>query len=124
MSGGAGYVMSREALRRMAKEVIAEEVENKEICHPGSGGAEDLNLGNIFSYPCHEHISFIILFIRTGTCLQQLNVTIGESRDDTLTPRFFPFPPGQHLVPRLKKNEDFWYWNYSVYQRDVRLCRN
>lgn len=68
-SGGAGYVLSKEALRRFA--VLG----NSKICR-ADGGAEDVEM---------------------GSCLQKLNVTAGKTVDSLGRSRFHCFNPGTHL---------------------------
>lgn len=46
MSGGAGYVLSKEALRRFVKQAVPD----KEKCSGGISGAEDLEMGKL--KPC------------------------------------------------------------------------
>lgn len=46
MSGGAGYVLSKEALRRFVEQAVPD----KEKCSGGISGAEDLEMGKL--KPC------------------------------------------------------------------------
>ena len=72
-SGGAGYVLSEEALRRFAAGV-----DDEMICDQDDVGDEDRNL---------------------GVCMHNLNVTFGDSRDELSQKRFLVFPPEHHIVP-------------------------
>lgn len=44
MSGGAGYVLSREAIRRLVEKALP----NNTVCASSVEGPEDLHLGKIF----------------------------------------------------------------------------
>uniref|UniRef100_A0A1A9X486 Glycoprotein-N-acetylgalactosamine 3-beta-galactosyltransferase 1 n=1 Tax=Glossina brevipalpis TaxID=37001 RepID=A0A1A9X486_9MUSC len=79
MSGGAGYVLSKEALRRFALEAYP----NRTICRQGKGGAEDEQM---------------------GYCLQNVGVVAGDSRDDQKRGRFFPFRIHDLIVPKNKSS--------------------
>ena len=57
MSGGAGYVLSREALRRLATRGLADQ--SGVTCRTDDGGAEDVEMGK---------------------CMEALGVTAGDSR--------------------------------------------
>lgn len=85
MSGGAGYVLSREALRR-----FVEGFESKVCTHTTS--VEDLAMGQ---------------------CLEKVGVLAGDSRDDVHRETFHPFVPEQHLTVKFPKS--FWYWSYCYY---------
>ncbi|XP_017096909.2 glycoprotein-N-acetylgalactosamine 3-beta-galactosyltransferase 1 [Drosophila bipectinata] len=92
MSGGAGYILSKEALRRF----VVEGIPNKKYCLPGTVINEDIEIGK---------------------CMANLNVTAGDSRDERGRGRMFPFIPEHHLIP-AKWDKNFWYWNYQYYKTD------
>ncbi|XP_017047698.1 glycoprotein-N-acetylgalactosamine 3-beta-galactosyltransferase 1 [Drosophila ficusphila] len=92
MSGGAGYVLSREALRRF----VVEGIPNPKMCLPGTVVNEDIEIGR---------------------CMENLNVTAGDSRDGSGRGRMFPFVPEHHLIP-AKWDKNYWYWNYLYYKTD------
>ncbi|XP_073821327.1 glycoprotein-N-acetylgalactosamine 3-beta-galactosyltransferase 1-like [Musca autumnalis] len=89
MAGGSGYVLSKEALRRFVE--IA--VPNATLCKGDNLGAEDVQI---------------------GVCLENINVTAGDSRDIQGRGKFFPFPPEQHLFP--SENKSYWYWDFVYYK--------
>nr|XP_023027598.1 glycoprotein-N-acetylgalactosamine 3-beta-galactosyltransferase 1-like [Leptinotarsa decemlineata] len=89
MSGGAGYVLSKEALRKF----VVEAIPNKAICRQDTGGSEDVEIGK---------------------CLAAVNVEAGDSRDPEHRGRFFAFSPLHHLIPGHVDNK-FWYWKYIYY---------
>jgi len=92
MSGGAGYVLSREALRLFVEKGLGPEHTPK--CKEAKeGGAEDVDMGQ---------------------CLEALGVTAGDSRDSLGRGRFFPFVPEHHLIPG-HMNKKSWYWKYIYY---------
>lgn len=68
MSGGAGYVMSREAVRRFNEIALNDDYK----CWNGTEGTEDVEIGK---------------------CLENVGVLAGDSRDDLNRARFLPFPP-------------------------------
>ncbi|KAH8283655.1 hypothetical protein KR018_010797, partial [Drosophila ironensis] len=92
MSGGAGYILSREALRRF----VVQGIPDKKYCLPGTVVNEDIEIGR---------------------CMENLNVTAGDSRDGMGRGRMFPFIPEHHLIP-AKADKNFWYWNYQYYKTD------
>lgn len=89
MSGGAGYVLSKEALRRFVERAI----NNPQTCRGDAGGAEDLEMGK---------------------CLEKVGVIAGDSRDTLGRETFHPFVPEHHLIPGILPS-DMWYWTYNFY---------
>ncbi|KAG9340261.1 hypothetical protein JZ751_021704 [Albula glossodonta] len=85
MSGGAGYVLSKEALRR-----FVEGFRTKVCTH--TTPVEDLALGQ---------------------CMEKMGVLAGDSRDTLHRETFHPFVPEHHLTGKFSKS--FWYWNYCFY---------
>nr|XP_056723208.1 glycoprotein-N-acetylgalactosamine 3-beta-galactosyltransferase 1-A-like [Euleptes europaea] len=85
MSGGAGYVLSREAVRRFVAGF-----DSKVCSHTTS--VEDLALGQ---------------------CMEKMGVVAGDSRDSEGRETFHPFVPESHLREKFSKR--FWYWNYCYY---------
>ncbi|XP_075757846.1 glycoprotein-N-acetylgalactosamine 3-beta-galactosyltransferase 1-B-like [Pelodiscus sinensis] len=85
MSGGAGYVLSQEALRR-----FVEGFRTQACSHTSS--VEDLALGQ---------------------CMEKLGVRAGDSRDPAGRETFHPFPPEKHLTENLQ--HDRFYPSYSFY---------
>ncbi|CAH1789542.1 unnamed protein product [Owenia fusiformis] len=89
MSGGAGYVLSKEALRRFVEEAMPDE----SVCRSDPGGMEDLEMGK---------------------CLENVDVKIKDSRDSSGRERFHPFIPEHHLIPDFIP-KDNWYFSYNYY---------
>ncbi|NXR95507.1 C1GTA galactosyltransferase, partial [Hypocryptadius cinnamomeus] len=85
MSGGAGYVLSRGALARVATALA------RGTC--GHGGPEE--------------------DVALGQCLERLGVAVGDSRDTWGRETFHPFPPEIHLTHRFARG--FWYRSYCWY---------
>ncbi|XP_063306815.1 glycoprotein-N-acetylgalactosamine 3-beta-galactosyltransferase 1 [Pelobates fuscus] len=86
MSGGAGYVLSKEALKRFVTAFKEEKCTH-------SSSVEDLALGK---------------------CMETINVVAGDSRDTSGRETFHPFVPEHHLIPGYLP-KTFWYWNYNYY---------
>jgi len=89
-SGGAGYVLSKEALKRFVEKGL----NNTRLCRGGTQGAEDVEMGK---------------------CMASLGVEAGDSRDDLGQKRFFPFVPEGHLFPGYYPD---WYLEYMYYKED------
>lgn len=92
MSGGAGYVLSKEALIRLVEKGFAD----KDKCHQGSNRPEDVEIGR---------------------CLEKVNVIAGDSRDSQGRSRFLPFTPENHLIPG-NKNKEGWFKAYQFYKEE------
>ncbi|XP_046454590.1 glycoprotein-N-acetylgalactosamine 3-beta-galactosyltransferase 1-like isoform X2 [Daphnia pulex] len=88
-SGGAGYVLSKEATRRFVKDGYY----NAIICRHDHQGAEDLEMGK---------------------CMENLNVSTMDTRDSKGRGRFFPFSPDLHYFPN-EIPQDSWYWRNIYY---------
>ncbi|XP_043825097.1 glycoprotein-N-acetylgalactosamine 3-beta-galactosyltransferase 1 isoform X2 [Dromiciops gliroides] len=86
MSGGAGYVLSKEALRRFVRAF-----QTNKCSH--SSSVEDLALGK---------------------CMEAIGVEAGDSRDPSGKETFHPFVPEHHLIKGYLP-KTFWYWNYNYY---------
>ncbi|XP_058458024.1 glycoprotein-N-acetylgalactosamine 3-beta-galactosyltransferase 1-like isoform X1 [Malaya genurostris] len=89
-SGGAGYVLSQEALKRFVEQGLHESVH----C-PTTFETEDLEMGR---------------------CMEYVNVTAGDSRDLFGRKRFLPLEPAFHLTSNPSDDPDFWYKYYSFYE--------
>lgn len=92
MSGGGGYVLSREALRLFVEEALP----NPRKCKQDYTGAEDAEMGK---------------------CLNNVGVMAGDTRDSLGRGRFFPFTPGTHLMGGVPD----WYLDYVYYKPDTGL---
>ncbi|XP_063709183.1 glycoprotein-N-acetylgalactosamine 3-beta-galactosyltransferase 1-like [Culicoides brevitarsis] len=91
MSGGAGYVLSKAAMKKFIEEAIP----NKTKCEISQDKtAEDVTLGK---------------------CLEQVGVTLGDARDKNGRSRFLPFSPADHLTP-YHNVKDNWYYRRSFYR--------
>lgn len=91
MSGGSGYVLSREAVRRLVEIAFNDPT----ICYNKDKEMEDIEIGR---------------------CLENVNVTAPDTRDSRHRPRFLPLGPEYHLNPNPDPN--FWYWKYRFYEAD------
>ncbi|XP_017856635.1 PREDICTED: glycoprotein-N-acetylgalactosamine 3-beta-galactosyltransferase 1-like [Drosophila arizonae] len=88
MSGGAGYVLSREAVRRF----VVEALPNPKLCKQDNNGAEDVEIGK---------------------CLENVKVLAGDSRDANGRGRFFPFfflNSQPNTIPRIKLSASMSLW--------------
>ena len=96
MSGGAGYVLSKEAVTRFVTDGLRKD---QPRCRKTDGGAEDLELGK---------------------CMETVSVKPIDSRDANGLQRFHPFRPMFHVVPDAL-SPDLWLFKYDMYP--VQLVR-
>ncbi|XP_059489323.1 glycoprotein-N-acetylgalactosamine 3-beta-galactosyltransferase 1-like [Neocloeon triangulifer] len=95
MSGGAGYVLSKEAVRRVVTEAF-------------DGKQRDSNLSTVVAL--NEDI-------KLAECLYSVGVKVGDSRDALGRNRFFPFDPEWHTHPH-NDLKDWWYGDYIWWPSD------
>ncbi|XP_012255832.2 glycoprotein-N-acetylgalactosamine 3-beta-galactosyltransferase 1 isoform X1 [Athalia rosae] len=95
MSGGAGYVLSSEGLRKFVENGLTD----KTKCRSDNGGAEDVEMGK---------------------CLENIGVRAMDTRDPHGRGRFFPFVPEHHLIPN-HVDKNYWYWRYIYYKTNEGL---
>lgn len=88
MDGKAGYVLSKEAVRRFVEEGLS----GNKTCKEDGIVEDDLQMGK---------------------CMEQLKVNIGNSKDSLGRERFFPFEPSHHI--RLQINNEFRIRNITNY---------
>nr|CAH0112998.1 unnamed protein product [Daphnia galeata] len=105
MSGGSGYVLTKEAIRRFVEKSqgSTRNFTSGKQCVLDHEGAEDLNL---------------------GICLEELNVTAGDSRDENKVERFLPWSLEDMICGHLK-NPGFWYlreFSYFPLKQDMDCC--
>lgn len=98
-AGGAGYVLSREALRRFG-----------EASHMGSPSI----ITNDSLSNCHLDSDRGVEDIEMGKCMEALGVVAGDTRDEMKRGRFFLNTPEWHLIPG-KIDLSNWYWKNMWY---------
>lgn len=91
MSGGAGYLLSREAVKLF----IEKGLPNPNKCSQENVGVEDLEIGR---------------------CLEGINVTVGDTRDELGRERFFPITLDFLLDAEKNHDETYWYFSMSKYE--------
>ncbi|KAL1494987.1 hypothetical protein ABEB36_010483 [Hypothenemus hampei] len=98
MSGGSGYVLSKEALKRF----ITDSLPDPKKCKQQNTGAEDAEMGR---------------------CLESVGVKAGDSRDKQGRSTFLPLYVTSFLIPgQIPK--DMWFWSYTYYpfHNDMNCC--
>lgn len=97
-SGGAGYVLSQNALHRFAEAMTTRSVNGN--CRLNSdAGIEDIEMGK---------------------CMDALGVLSGDTRDEMNRGRFFINTPEAHLIPgQIDKSNS--YWKYMWYRTNEGL---
>uniref|UniRef100_A0A914E314 Glycoprotein-N-acetylgalactosamine 3-beta-galactosyltransferase 1 n=1 Tax=Acrobeloides nanus TaxID=290746 RepID=A0A914E314_9BILA len=90
MSGGSGYVLSREAVKRFAEDALPD----PKKCKEKGTGAEDAEMGK---------------------CLEKVGVIAGDSRDINGKHRMLPFSPLTHLQEGGNKTMPAWFYKYMFY---------
>ena len=94
MSFYLGYVLSREALRRLVETGLHWP---EDLCARGPNGAEDAEIGK---------------------CLEQLQVAAMDTRDALGPERFLPFGPEHNMnleMADVMRDKEYWYWQYIYY---------
>ncbi|KHN73915.1 Glycoprotein-N-acetylgalactosamine 3-beta-galactosyltransferase 1 [Toxocara canis] len=90
MSGGAGYVLSRTALKKF----VTEAMKDPNKCHV-NGYSED---------------------VEVGVCLENVNVSTGDTRDEHKRHRFLPISLEKVLVWKENDAQAQWFQGYAVHQ--------
>ena len=116
MSGGAGYALSRQALKLVVDRALDDQQQQQQQqplanCSRSEYGFEDLELGR---------------------CLQGVGVVAGDSRDPTDgRPTFLLFPPWQLVPPQStapppppgSRRRRHWYWDIIWWPHDLVTIR-
>ncbi|XP_045583776.1 glycoprotein-N-acetylgalactosamine 3-beta-galactosyltransferase 1 isoform X2 [Procambarus clarkii] len=97
MSGGGGYVLSREAVKRFVTKALPLKDQSK-CPSEATKGAEDLQL---------------------GICLESVGVAAGDSLDEEGKPRFFSNSPMSLYYKQPLINKLHWYWRYIWHKHGV-----
>ena len=97
-SGGAGYVLSKEALKRFVETGL----NDPKLCRQDAGGAEDIEMAK---------------------CLVNLGVEAGDTRDTEGRNTFFPFVPEDHLIPgKVQRWKTDWRTQFYPEEEGLACC--
>uniref|UniRef100_A0AC34GEE5 N-acetylgalactosaminide beta-1,3-galactosyltransferase n=1 Tax=Panagrolaimus sp. ES5 TaxID=591445 RepID=A0AC34GEE5_9BILA len=92
MSGGSGVILTKAAIKRLVPNFG-----NASICPQATSDNDDLEL---------------------GICVQNLNITSVDTRDNQGRHRMFPWGPGDHLMKGLEpRHFDYLYYPYNQNQK-------
>ncbi|XP_050693906.1 glycoprotein-N-acetylgalactosamine 3-beta-galactosyltransferase 1-like [Eriocheir sinensis] len=101
MSGGAGYVLSRGALKAFQRQTDSD-----------SNNINNNNNNN------NSNTIYTEEDVEMGGVLARAGVYPGDSRDQNGLPRFFPFYPSFLLA---EKEPEFWYWKTLAHDHTTGL---
>ena len=83
MAGG-GYILSKKALSKLNENILP----NEHKCRSDNEGAEDLEMGNYYSFELML-FTFLIQIHSSGKCLENTTIFV-DTRDEQNQMRFFP----------------------------------
>ena len=133
MSGGAGYVLSKEALRRFVEvcfNFISAQSQLSEYTYSDRLSLKYFSLFNVCLFSLKDGVNDGEVCrlddggpedVEMGRCMINLRVEAGDSRDSEGRKRFMPFVPELHLIPGYI-TEDNWYWKYQYYKEEEGLA--
>ena len=116
MSGGAGYVLSKEALRRFVNMGLVRNMPAYKCAltlDPHAKTIPNITKKHDEKVCKLEDDTIDGEDVEIGKCLINLDVIAGDSRDSQQRERFLPFLPEEHLSPR--GNGDAWYQEALFY---------
>ena len=127
VTGGPGYILSKEALRRFATMAPmvpkSESVKSKFLCYSQHDGPEDLFLGR-------NKLSILIMeSLKTckslGNCLEKMKVSVIDTRDGQGRERFIPHPLEKHLMTSKTDLSEWAFYPVKqvLYQRCQSIIR-
>ncbi|TKR87446.1 hypothetical protein L596_011843 [Steinernema carpocapsae] len=99
MSGGAGYILSREALKRFVEDGLSD----PKKCKAGNTGNEDSEMGK---------------------CMYKIGVKAVDTRDSRGRHRMLPFSPNTHVPSKGAPPKWFHQYMYYPYDQGDGCCSN